>query len=709
MSEQEKGWEQIRQCRPTLLSHIDYESSQVRDERWLVLRNRVNGDHIRVNESAAPLLACLDGKQTVEQLMACEQIAAHSPADIINLLVPMLSAGMITLGSEHEDERLLHQLKLQKKLARYRRFGNPLAVRFPLLNPDAWLGHFVERTPFLWTRHCVAALFCLILIAVVVALSNLSDIVAAFNRVSESPTHWWLYALLYPVLKAVHELAHAIAVKRFGGAVHESGITLLVLMPIPYIDASDAWLFPQKSQRMLVGVAGMLAECAVAALGLFVFLLVQPGLLQEFGFALFLLGSIATLLFNANPLLKFDGYYILQDWLEIPNLASRAKRYCHYLLKKSVLRVNIERTPVHAAGESPWLITYGVLSTAYRFFITMVIALFLASQYMLLGTALALYALFQLLIKPIFQLINYLRHSPELADNRTHSFFTTAGLSVASLLLVALLPLPSSTRAEGVVWVPNQAQVFAAESGVINELVTLPGTLVQEGQILLRLHAPELRTRMQVVTAQLDALLVQYRSLQQLDQTQASTLATDIASLELEQSLLTKQIDQLDIRAAMAGQFVLDKDQVLPGRFVNQGELLGYIVNKEQLTVKAVLSQHRIERLQNGVVSARVRLADRFSDEINAHLTRQTPAASNDLPSPALAYDGTSGIAVASQKDEELKTLERVFHIELALPQLADIAGIGGRAYVTLQHQPESLGKRWWRSTRQLLLKRLTV
>ena len=124
---------------------------------------------------------------------------------------------------------------------------------------------------------------------------------------------------------------------------------------------------------------------------------------------------------------------------------------------------------------------------------------------------------------------------------------------------------------------------------------------------------------------------------------------------------------------------------------------------------KRVLAQQRVERLQAGVSEANVRLANNFNQKLAATLTRQTPAALNTLPSPSLAYNGRGGIAVASEHGNQLKTLERVFHIELTLPDKANIPGIGGKAYVTLQHQPESLGKRWWRSTRQLLLRQLTV
>jgi len=244
-------------------------------------------------------------------------------------------------------------------------------------------------------------MLCAIGIAAVATLANTSTILAEFAHVASSPQHWWLYAVLYPALKAIHELAHAVAIKRCGGSVYETGITFLVLMPIPYVDASDAWMFPAKNQRVLVGAAGMLAECALASVGLIVFLLVEPGIIREVGFAVFVMGSVSTLLFNANPLLKFDGYYILQDCLDIPNLSARSQKYCFYLAKKYLYRVQGVVSPVSADGERRWLLTYGVLAGAYRFIITIVISLFLASEFLILGVALAVYAMFQLLINPI--------------------------------------------------------------------------------------------------------------------------------------------------------------------------------------------------------------------------------------------------------------------------------------------------------------------
>jgi len=709
MSASATDWEQLKLSRPRLSPNIQYESRTERDEHWLILRNSANGDHVRLNASASDFLALIDGTQTLERLFGLGVEKGFTVEQLNALIGPLCASGMMIIGTAQEEDRLLQQHLRHKQQDKRGRFSNPLAIKIPLHNPDNWLGLIIEKMPWLFARWLLVLMLSLIAVALAASVANGSVIVEKFISVAASPTHWWLYGLMYPALKAIHELAHALLIKRWGGAVHETGVTFLVLMPIPYVDASDAWMFPSKYQRILVSAAGMLAECTLAALGLFVFLVVQPGYVQEVGFAVFVMGSISTLLFNANPLLKFDGYYILQDALDIPNLSSRAQHYCRYLFKKYFFRIASASSPVRAKGERGWLLAYGVLATIYRCVITIVIALFLASQFLLLGVVLACYALFQLLINPFIKLIHYLRNSAELEGIRSRTAGVTLAASLVLLSLVGFLPMPSSTRAEGVVWVPNQAQVFAGQEGIIEQLKAVPGAVVKTGQVLIQLQAPELHTAAKVAEAELSAARISYRSMQQQDTAKAKSLAEDMQSLTLQLASLQERMSELQIVAGNNGQFVIDEQLVVPGRRVKQGELLGYVVNKRDLVVKAVLTQQRVGRLQDGVAHAKVRLADRFSENLDASLTRQTPAAVDTLPSPALAYNGRGGIAVASQTDEELKTLERVFHIELTLPDKAEIAGIGGRAYVTLHHHPESLGKRWWRSTRQLLLKQLTV
>lgn len=702
-------WEQIKHCKPIVLPGISVDVREIRNEQWTIVRNRASGTNLRLNSHGAGLFARINGNTTLEDLLATNDAGNSSPEELISWIASLCTTGVVSLQSDGDAEMLFQHYCRQKKARRFQSIKNPLAVKVPLHNPDVWLAGVVQRLRWLFCRHALYAALAVIVVGIVASIVNFDSIKEEFIRTAQSPTHWWLYVVMYPALKALHEFAHAALIKRWGGAVHEMGITFLVLMPIPYIDASDAWMFSKKSQRILVSAAGMLAECVVASLALCVFLTVEPGVIRNLAFALFVMGSLSTLLFNANPLLKFDGYYMLQDWLDIPNLASRSFAYCRYLARRYLFRVGQARSPSFAHHERRWLIAYGVLSAMYRCFITMVIALFLASHFLALGVGLALYALYQLLIKPMTGLVQYLRSAAELDGVRSRAASVCVGLFTVALITVGLLPLPSSTRAEGIVWVPQQAQLFASNDGVIDAILVQVGDRVSAGQLVMQLRSPELATKIEVVKAQQAAARVQYTALRSTDSTAAKVMLSDLQMLDAELNDLKAQSAALNVAATTDGIFGVEKSGALIGKHVKQGELLAYVVNKREVLVKAVLPQRSIERMQDGVVYTRVRLSDAFGSVLVANLTRQTPAASNSLPSPALAYDGRSGIAVASQDNEELKTLENVFHIEIDLPSDIDIAGVGGRAYVTLQHKPESLGKRWWRSTRQLLLKQLTV
>ena len=146
------------------------------------------------------------------------------------------------------------------------------------------------------------------------------------------------FTLLVVIL--IHELGHAFACRRFGGECHELGIMFLVLIPTPYVDASTAWAFPNKWHRIFVGAAGMIVELFFAAICVFVWLNTNPNeLISQLAFNAMLVAGVSTVIFNANPLLRYDGYYMLSDWLEIPNLQQKSKDYLLGLIKRHVFRV----------------------------------------------------------------------------------------------------------------------------------------------------------------------------------------------------------------------------------------------------------------------------------------------------------------------------------------------------------------------------------
>src|SRR5690606_28977904 len=270
-----------------------------------------------------------------------------------------------------------------------------------------------------------------------------------------------LLVIAFPLIKAVHELGHAFAVKRWGGAVHEIGMMFLVCMPVPYVDASDSLAFQSKWQRALVGGAGILVEVTLAALALIVWVNAEEGLVRAFAFNVMLIGGVSTLLFNGNPLLKFDGYYVLSDILEIPNLANRANQYLGYLIQRYAFRVQSAKSPVTAPGEPGWFVFYSIAAFCYRLVIMAAIVTLVATHFFVIGTIVACWAVILMIGVPLAKHTKFLFASPVLRHNRTRAFAVVGAVFAAVALALFVVPLPHSTTVEGVVWLPGDGIVHS--------------------------------------------------------------------------------------------------------------------------------------------------------------------------------------------------------------------------------------------------------
>ncbi|NND91430.1 MAG: HlyD family efflux transporter periplasmic adaptor subunit [Granulosicoccus sp.] len=711
MNEQSPShWQSVCRLCPQQVNGVQYQDRMVRGEPWTFVHSEVTGQHVRINGINRQVVSLLDGCSAVEQLL--EMVSPESCDDekeaLALGLLALASYGLISLNTPAAQSQLQQQAA-ESSRCRARAWHNPLAIRLPLMDPDAWLERIDRACRGVSVGALVKIAVSLILSALLVAALHTRELADQIAFIARTPQQWWQMIVLYPLLKCIHEFAHAMLVKRFGGSVHEVGITLLVLMPVPYLDASDSWRLESRRQRILVSAAGMLAEGAVAALGLFTWLLVEPGVLHDMGFALALTGSVSTLLFNANPLLKFDGYQILQDTIDIPDLAPRASRYLRYLFRRHVLGIRAASSPVSASGERRWFIAYGLSAGVYRWVLTLSIALYLATRFPILGSLLALFALFQLIVRPVIRAIAYLARSPELQDRRSTAALVSGIVASTLIAIFLLVPAPTSTRAQGVVSVPSQARLFAPYSGEIASLNVSDGQLVARDQLLLTLRSPELTTRLAVTRSELDVIGIRYQAALVNDIGNASSLREDLQETRRLLSTLSDRVESLKVKAGTSGTVKLDSRLLRVGQYVQAGTSLGHIVNADSLRIKAVVRESDISRVKAGVRQVNVRLAERFSKPLDANLVQETPAANRDLPSQAMAGNGLGGIAVASKQDRKWETVEPVFHLELELPQGTRASGIGGRAYVTLTHEAESLGNRSWRTLRQLLLDQLAI
>jgi putative peptide zinc metalloprotease protein len=523
------------------------------------------------------------------------------------------------------------------------------------------------------------------------------------------PANLVLLWFVYPVVKAIHELGHAYATRRWGGEVHEIGIMLLVLSPVPYVDTSSAWAFKDKHRRMVVGAAGIAVELFLGSLALFVWLAVEPGAVRAIAYNVMLICGVSTLLFNGNPLLRFDGYYVLADAIEIPNLGQRANQYLGYLFQRYALGVADAESPAHSTGERVWMVLYGVSSFFYRVFITFVIVLFIAGKFFVIGVLLALWAVATQVAMPLVKSIQFLTSNPGLRRQRTRAVWTGFGIAAAVLLLLFVVPAPSWTRTEGVIWVPEEAQVRAGAEGFVERLLVAVDSEVKRGQPLVQAEEPFLATRVAVLVAQLEELQAKYDAMLPTDRVQAAMVREQIAAAEANLRRARERQAALVFRSSADGRFVVPNAADLPGRFVNKGQLVGYVVEPRELTARVALLQDDIALVRADTKGVEVMFAAWGSDPVDARIRREVPGASLQLPTAVLGSAGGGPIAVDPRDKHGVTALRQVFQIELAIPGEARSEYLGARVFVRFNHGFEPAGFQLYRALRRLLLRQFNV
>ena len=332
------SWYRVAPLKPRLRSHVEIHRHSYRDEVWFILQDHASGRSHRLTPAAYYLIGLMDGERSIEQLwqLCNERAGSEAPTqdDVIRLLGQLHAADALICDVPPDTRELFRRFQRQQRQTWRQRLWTPLAIRIPLVDPD----QFLERTAFfvrpLFGWAGVILWLTIVAAGLVVAGLNWSALTEDVVDRALAPQNLLLLWFAYPVVKAIHELGHAYAVKIFGGEVHEIGIMFLVFVPVPYVDASAASSFPDKRQRMVVGAIGIAVELALAAFALVLWVHAADGSVHAIAYNVILIGGVSTVLFNGNPLLRFDGYYVLADAIELPNLGQRATRYLGYLVQR---------------------------------------------------------------------------------------------------------------------------------------------------------------------------------------------------------------------------------------------------------------------------------------------------------------------------------------------------------------------------------------
>ncbi len=712
-------WYRVAALAPRLRRHVQLHRHQYRGQTWYVLQDHSSGRFHRFSVAAYQLIGLMDGRHDMDQiwLHASQSLAedALTQGQAIQLLAQLYKADALVTDVSPDTQELFQRQHTGERRQQLQKWKSPLSIRVPLIDPDKFITATLPVVSKLFSRWGLLLWLLVVGSATVSAIThwpelteNLVDRVLAGQNIL-------ILLLTFPLVKLVHEFGHAYAARVQGGEVHEMGVMFLILMPIPYVDATASSAFPGRWQRALVGASGMLTELFIASIALYVWLNVEPGFLSAMMYNTMIIAGVSTLLFNANPLIRFDGYYILADLLEIPNFGTRSTRYLGYLIQTYLFKVEGIKSPANARGERGWFIFYGVASFIYRLFLISFIVFLLADKYFVVGILLAIWAFVTMAIMPIYKQIKFLMTDKKLKGKRGRAI-TISSVFLMLLAAAMLIPVQLSTVVEGVVWADQDSRVRMDSQGFVTEELVRSGDEVSAGQVILVCENQEMEANYKRLQAQLRELQAQYDAVSsggqfQKDRIQAELAREQIIATRAQLAKVAGQIDQLVIKSPADGVYVSLSSRSLRDRFLQRGEVMGFIARPVPATVRVIVPQNRIDLVRQRTGSITVRAADQIDREIDARLSRVVPRASQDLPSAALSFEGGGAIAINPniENDGGVSAFDSWFKLDIEIDRKEDEIGLGERVYARFMHGEEALGLQIYRSIRQTFLSHFDV
>lgn len=700
-------WYRLASLKPSLRPGVRISRQTHRGEVWYVLLDPINGVHQRVNRSGYELVGRLDGRHSCEEIWQTllQRLGKSAPSqnEMIGTMSQLYEANLLSLSTRGDFDHLKAHGKKQQAQHAFSSV-NPLSFRVAVWRPGEWLDKMQGLSLALFSMPALFVWLALILTSFLTlgihwrSFSN--DVAALWNHPYSLLLSW----LLYPLLKLVHEMSHALAVRRYGGDVGEFGIRMLTLLPVPYVDASSSNLFAFKHQRAVVAAAGIAAEMSLAAIAILLWVMLSPGLPKSVCLFVAVIGGLSTIAFNANPLLKFDGYYVFTDLLELPNLAQRSQQYWKDLFRRYGFGLqDLPRTSL-SNGERPWLLGYGLASFVYRWTLGITLIVLAANLHWTLGLAMLAASLFMLVGKPTYQLISYLLNDPSLGVQRPRAIFVSAVALSLFVFGLLLLKLPSSTVAQGIVWAPEKAQVRALTAGFIETVHVKDGQVVKAQQRIATLVNEELSLDWTRILTELSEARTERLGAMSTDALQMRTIEDRIGRLEAELALLQRHADALEVLAESAGRIAIARLNDLPGRFLKKGEQFAQILTEDETVVRVAVVNHEASRVRNRTEHIELRWPNAKRDAVTATLLGEVPATVNALPSAALGERGGGRIQIDPQGSDGMKTQEPVFLFDVQTAKDGE-AYPGMRAWVRFDHGSESMLRMIYREWRRAFLK----
>lgn len=586
-----------------------------------------------------------------------------------------------------DADRLYSSFKALEKSKNKKSVSRFLFFRCPLTNPDVFLDRALPFFGWLFTVQFLSIWLLAMLLAGTTLILRFDDFAQPFNSLL-SQTNVILLAFAFVGLKVWHELGHGLACKKFGGRVPEMGTILIAGMPLAYMDASAAWNFSNRRHRLIVMLGGMFFESLIAIPALFVWAFSNHSFIGLFAFQLVFMAGFTTLLFNANPLMKYDGYFIFCEIIGLPNLRQRSLLEIRGVLKRVLL--GLPNPSSSSRGLRILFLTYGISSVVYRTMVILGISVMLAGKYMMIGLGIALLFLASTLRTITVEAGRYLLFSRETESIRTRARICFGIFAVGLPCTLCFFPVLGAVQVYGIVTAESEQKIRVSTPGFVSHVFTNAGESVNPGCPLLTLENIDSSGALQIAKADFQQAVLEHRA-----QTDASSMRAKQLEFHVEQKKNTlldaqRQFAELTLKAPNNGRIA---ECVLPsatGQFFAEGDVVATIVHGKTILKTWLTSEQMNIAAPTKGDDVICRFADRTDKPFRGEIKEVALAAVRRIQHEAITTSGGGGILVDPIKQT---TLEPMFEIKIEVPDHAQEQLIhNSKSSIQLSRRYEPIG-----------------
>ena len=716
-------------CRPDLT--FQRQSYQGRD--YWVIKDPISLKYYRFEEEEYALLQMLDGLSSPDQIkrrfdyrFAPQKIAMQELYQFIGMLY---RSSLLVSDSPGQGVELQRRGVKNRKAELRQSLTNILAIRYKGFDPDKMLGEMNKWVGwfFTWPAFLLVLLLGLSALALIITqFETFQNKLPSFNDFFAAKNWVWL-AIVMALTKVLHEFGHGLACKKFGGECHEMGVMLLVLTPCLYVNVSDSWLLNSKWKRAFIAAAGMYVELVLASIAVFVWWFSSPGIVNQLALNLIFVSSVSTILFNANPLLRYDGYYILSDLLEIPNLRSKATSILQRTFGELVLGIEAKDDPFLPAKRQ-WLFgLYSIAAASYRWLITFSIFWFVYQVlepygFKIIGQMIAMSAIYGLVGIPLVKLYKFFSIPGRFGTVKPVRATISAVVFALLLAAILLIPIPHYVYCSFFVQGKDSHNVYVDVPGTLEEILIEPNRMVEQGTPILKLGSQHLQVQLAGMKSDVDSAKVRLASVQNSsgrDKRMAQGVQAATVAYQASLSVYQKRqldLDRLLVRAPASGFFLaapkIDAppagdsnlndwygsplDQQNLGAYLQESTFVGQVLgNIEQLEAVLAIDQSDIEfvkpsqRVELLIRQVPLKVFESETETISPSEMKSTPK------SLSSKYGGAIVTTTNQNGDDVPQSTKYLVNVNLENPDGLILPGSSGKAKIRTGSQ--TVGQRIWR------------